>query len=360
MGPNGEGGADAARPMEHALGLYFCSALEEWAGGPPAEGGPRGEDVSAYRLLMDAAVLADESGLDFVWLPERHRTPSGAGRPNPAVIAAALAVRTHTVRIRAGSVMPPLHDPLRVAEEWAVVDNLSNGRVEISTATDGNPRDSVTAPDAFAEHADRALRNLRIVQDLWSGREVTRTGPDDTEYEVRTYPRPVQPRLPYWITTAGDPDTFAYAGAAGAGLLTGYGAFPGERLAELVTVYRHAYATHHEGRGRVAVMAHTTIGDDGAEIRGLAERPLRACLADCASRQDEPDEAALRTSLDLAVQRHLHGRSLIGDRSEVMSRMREMHDAGADEIACLVDFGMPRETVLDTVVELGRIRKDRP
>ncbi|MFD7617923.1 MupA/Atu3671 family FMN-dependent luciferase-like monooxygenase [Streptomyces sp. NPDC059802] len=343
----------AAAPVHHSLGLYFFSALE----GAPGPEAP--DDAAAYHLLIDAAVSADELGLDFVWVPERHFTPFGGGHPNPAVIAAALAVRTRRVRIRAGSVVLPLHDPLRVAEEWAVVDNLSNGRVEISSATGWNPKDFVLAPDAFIDRAHRARQNLATVQDLWSGKEISRAGPDGVEYPVRTYPRPVQPSLPYWITAAGNPDTFVYAGEAGAGVLTSYGLFPADRLAELIATYRSAYAAHHEGQGRVAVMAHTAIGEDGAAIRHHAESPLRTYLAAYLNQQDGQADVAVREKiLDLAVQRYLHGRSLIGDPTEVLAGIRQMHATGADEIACLVDFGLPRETVLHTVSELAQLRSD--
>ncbi|GAA1935312.1 MupA/Atu3671 family FMN-dependent luciferase-like monooxygenase [Kitasatospora viridis] len=359
--------------MAHGIGLYFFSALadpagrlsasDEPAGPPPAgplpAGAPQPDDRAAYRLLLDAAVSADEQGLDFVWLPERHFTPFGGGHPNPAVLAAALAVRTTVIRIRAGSVVLPLHDPLRVAEEWAVVDNLSDGRVEVSSATGWNPRDFVLAPDGFADRADRARENWRTVQDLWARRPVTLSGPGDAEYSVLTYPRPVQPSLPHWITAGGSPGTFVHAGEVGAGLLTGYGTFAEERLVELIGLYRDAFAAHHGGRGRVSLMVHTAIGTDGARTRREAEGPLRRYLAAYLGQQDARTDPAVRArSLDFAVQRYLRGRSLIGDPTEVAAAMRRMYAAGADELACLVDFGLPRRTVLATVSELARLRAD--
>ncbi|MFE3579871.1 MupA/Atu3671 family FMN-dependent luciferase-like monooxygenase [Streptomyces vinaceus] len=355
MRHDGEGSLPAGHSADRKLGLYFFSALE-------TSSGPRKpDDRSTYGLLMDAAVSADMLGLDFLWVPERHFTPFGGGHPNPAVMAAALAVRTHTIRIRAGSVVLPLHDPLRVAEEWAVVDNLSNGRVEVSSATGWNPRDFVLAPDAFADRADRARENWQTVQSLWKRNEVRRIGPDNVEYSVLSYPRPVQPSLPHWITAAGSPGTFAYAGETGAGLLTSYGAQPEKRLTELIGLYRETYAAHHDGRGRVALMVHTAIGADGEEIRRQAVGPLRRYLAAYLDQHSSQTDAAVREkSLDLAVKRYLRGRSLIGDRAEVEATMQHMYAAGADEIACLVDFGLPRKIVLDTVSELARLRDECP
>ena len=88
-----------------------------------------------YKLLMDAAHFADTNGFKAVWTPERHFQAFGGLYPNPSVLSAALAVSTKNVQIRAGSVVVPLHHPIRIAEEWALVDNLSNGRTGIAFAT---------------------------------------------------------------------------------------------------------------------------------------------------------------------------------------------------------------------------------
>ena len=87
-----------------------------------------------YRFVREASRIADARGFEAVWIPERHFHRFGGLFPNPAVVAAAIASETRHIRIRAGSVVLPLHDPIRVYEEWAVVDNLSRGRVDLSFA----------------------------------------------------------------------------------------------------------------------------------------------------------------------------------------------------------------------------------
>ncbi|MDH6145172.1 natural product biosynthesis luciferase-like monooxygenase protein [Kitasatospora sp. GP30] len=332
---------------ERSLGLYFFSALEDGARG----------DAAGYRLLLDAARAADDGGLDFLWLPERHFTPFGGAHPNPSVLAAAVAVATRRIRIRAGSVVLPLHDPLRVAEEWAVVDNLSDGRVEIASAAGWNPRDFVLSPEAYADRAARAHENLRTVRELWAGGEVCRTGALGERYAVRSYPRPVQAVLPHWVTAAGNPETFEYAGRIGAGVLTSYGAVTAAQLTERIAAYRRAFEEHHGGTGRVSVMAHAAIGASGQQVRSEAEQPLRRYLASYASQQEaRGDQRTVEKSLDFAAQRYLRGRSLIGDRNEALAVLQNIFATGADEVACLVDFGVPRRTVLGTVDELAEIQ----
>ena len=119
-----ESGASAARSTPRAvrplsMSLFYFAAGEDTAG-------------DGYRLLLESAKWADRIGFEAVWTPERHFHAFGGAYPNPSVLGAALAVATDRIRIRAGSVVAPLHSPARIAEEWAVVDNLSGGRVDIS------------------------------------------------------------------------------------------------------------------------------------------------------------------------------------------------------------------------------------
>src|SRR6266850_3063599 len=108
------------------LSLRMDFSIMFFAGSDRPAGGDR------YALVREAAQFADRHGFSAVWTPERHFHEFGGLFPNPSVLAAALAVMTERVQIRAGSLIAPLHDPVRIAEEWSVVDNLSHGRVAIS------------------------------------------------------------------------------------------------------------------------------------------------------------------------------------------------------------------------------------
>src|SRR5262245_45118135 len=90
------------------------------------------ERSGKYDLLLEAARFADRHDFCAVWTPERHFHEFGGLFPSPAVVSAALAMITRNVQIRAGSLISPLHQAIRIAEEWSIVDNLSNGRIAIS------------------------------------------------------------------------------------------------------------------------------------------------------------------------------------------------------------------------------------
>lgn len=186
--------------MDFSL-LYFANRTADDA---PAE----------YDLLFDSARFADRNGFTAVWLPERHFHPFGGAYPNPALAAAALAAQTERIRLRAGSVVAPLHDPLTVVEDWAFVDNLSRGRVDLALATGWNAHDFVLAPERYAARRAHTLDSLAEVRDLWAGRTVERTDGKGRQARVTTYPRPVQPDLDLWLTCSSHPAGFEQAGDA--------------------------------------------------------------------------------------------------------------------------------------------------
>ncbi len=354
--------APALRPMSMSL-FYFAA----------------GEDTAAdgYRLLLDSARWADAQGLEAVWTPERHFHAFGGAYPNPSVIGAAIAAVTDRIRIRAGSVVAPLHSPARIAEEWAVVDNLSGGRVDISFAAGWQPNDFVLNPDAYATARESLPSIVDTVRRLWRGESVDMAGPDGAMVPIRTLPRPIQPELPVWLTSAGSTPTFERAGAMGVNLLTHLLGQSIEQLAENVAAYRRAWRdAGHPGEGRVTLMLHTYLHDDADEARRVAHEPMKRYLgtaagllrnmasafpvfagsgkdADEAFASLTPDE--LDQLLEMAAARYLHTSGLFGTVDDAAELLARCSAAGADEIACLVDFGIDTDAVLGSLPLLGAV-----
>ncbi|MEE8361284.1 MAG: MupA/Atu3671 family FMN-dependent luciferase-like monooxygenase, partial [Gemmatimonadales bacterium] len=239
-----------------------------------------GAEDDKYRLLIEGAKFADAHGFEAVWTPERHYHAFGGLYPNPSVASSALAMITKQIHLRAGSVVLPLHHPTRVAEEWSVVDNLSNGRVGISFASGWMPNDFLIRPENFADKKNVMLRDIDVVRRLWRGETVKFPGPIGDEVEVTILPHPVQPELPFWITTAGNPETFAAAGKAGANLLTHLLGQTVEELRDKLAAYRSARAdAGHEGPGHVTLMLHTFVSDDLEALKDIVREPLKGYLS---------------------------------------------------------------------------------
>jgi natural product biosynthesis luciferase-like monooxygenase protein len=336
-----------------------------------------------YRLLMEGAKFADRNGFSAVWTPERHFHAFGGLYPNPAVTSAAIAAATTRLQIRAGSCVLPLHHPIRVAEEWAFVDNISQGRVGISFASGWQPNDFVIAPQAFANRKTEMLENIDVVRRLWRGEAISFPGPLGKPVEVRTLPRPVQKELPVWVTAAGNPETFEQAGRMGCRLLTHLLGQNIPDVAEKLRLYRMAWrAAGHAGNGHVTLMLHAFVGADEDEVRETVRGPMKEYLRSSidlikqaawsfptfvqrgAANGKTPveimdsaplSEAEMDALLDHAFNRYYGTSALFGTPERCLALVAQLQTAGVDEIACLIDFGIATDTVLAHLHDLKRV-----
>ena len=183
---------------------------------------PGGVLRKKYRLIADGTRLADAHGFQAVWLPERHFHPVGGFSPNPSVLAAALARETKHIKLHGGSVVVPLHHPVRIAEEWSIVDNLSHGRAGISFASGWHPNDFVFAPGNFEKRRELYYDGIETVRRLWRGEPAQFRAARATSVEVHIHPLPKQAELPTWITCI-HRDAFVKAGELGANVLAPHG-----------------------------------------------------------------------------------------------------------------------------------------
>lgn len=363
--------AHAAQPAAKQLdfGLYF------W-------GNDGGSAAASYRLVLEAARFGDEHGFASIWIPERHFHAFGGAHPNPSVLAAAIAATTKRIGIRAGSCVLPLHHPLRVSEEWSVVDNLSNGRVGISFAAGWQPHDFVLAPQNYADAKNVMFREIETVRRLWRGEEVAFQGPHGDMVPRTTLPRPVQGELPVWITSAGNVKTYEQAGAIGANVLTHLLGQTLSEVGEKIRAYRAARAAHgHDpATGRVTLMLHTRVGDDDDSVRDLVRAPLQAYLKssvelvkqfawsfpafkrpdgaaplDVDLTQLSPDES--QAVVEHAFQRYFETSGLFGSIERCLATIEKVRAIGVDEIGCLVDFGNAPEDVIAGLEPLARLQE---
>jgi natural product biosynthesis luciferase-like monooxygenase protein len=358
--------------VELDFGLFYFAA-----------GGESGAGEDKYRLLLEGARFADANGFDSVWTPERHFHDFGGLYPNPVVAAAALATITENIDIRAGSVVLPLHSPIRVAEDWALVDNLSNGRVGMSIASGWHPNDFALAPANYADRKQVMVEALDTVRRLWRGEEIEVTNGVGEKTTVGTLPRPIQEYLPVWVTTAGNIETYREAGRQGANVLTHLLGQSVAEVAEKVAAYRAAYRdSGAPGRGQVSLMLHTFVGEDTDQIRELVRQPMKDYLRSSASlvkdfvsswtayrgNSGRAVEASgdefhklspedMEDLLDFAFERYFETSGLFGSQERCLEMLRAVYAADVDEIACLIDFGVQDDLVLAQLKDLNELRQ---
>ncbi|HEV9037129.1 MAG TPA: MupA/Atu3671 family FMN-dependent luciferase-like monooxygenase, partial [Puia sp.] len=327
------------------------------------------DEQDKYRLLLESVRYADRHGFKAVWTPERHFHEFGGLYPNPSVVSAALAMVTSKIELRSGSIVAPLHDPLRIAEEWAVADNLSNGRIGLSFASGWNPADFVLATTDYKDRQDTLYSQLDEVKKLWKGETVLRRNGLDREVEVRVFPAPVQRELPVWITSGGSEESFIRAGAAGANLLTHLLGQDITELARKISLYRQALREngHHENKAIVTLMLHAYIGESTAEVEQAVQAPFTEYLKssiglsrvfneESGLKEEDIPEQEKERMIQNAFRRYYKTGSLIGTQTSCREMISRVRAAGVDEIACLIDFGVDPQKVLEGLERLREVK----
>jgi natural product biosynthesis luciferase-like monooxygenase protein len=325
-----------------------------------------------YHLLMETAKFADRNGFVAVWTPERHFHPFGGLYPNPSVISAALAMVTQKIQLRSGSVVMPLQHPVRVAEEWSVVDNLSNGRVSLSFASGWHADDFLLRPENYGDRKKNMWQNIEILQKLWQGEAVEFSGGTGEKVKIHTFPRPIQSKLPIWITCQAD-NSFIDAAKIGANVLTSLLYATTDDLAEQIALYRRTLEKHgYDPKSRkVALMIHTYIGDDEELIKQKVKQPFCnylkthfGLIENLAKRIDfkikpetftEEDRDQL---LSFAFERYFQGRVTIGTKETCRETIKHLQEIDVDEIACLIDFGLDFNSAMESLKKLNELKEE--
>ncbi|HSE15899.1 MAG TPA: MupA/Atu3671 family FMN-dependent luciferase-like monooxygenase [Pyrinomonadaceae bacterium] len=331
------------------------------------------QSMQKYQLLLESAKFADQHDFAAVWTPERHFQNFGGLYPNPSVLGAALSVVTERIQIRAGSIVAPLHNVIRIAEEWAVVDNLSGGRIALSFASGYHPGDFTLAPDNYQNRRDITFQNIDLFRRLWKGEPVSFRGVGDAEMPITILPKPVQPEVPIWLTSSASTGTWIKAAESGFNILTaltGVGAEPLVALSKKISLYRETLAQHgHDPQaGKVALMLHTFIDDDMDAVREKVRQPLSGYLRTFMSQDEKLTTKEFRAGVAdirdddkdalvaFAFNQFLNTSSLLGTPEKCAGMVDRLLAIGVDEVACLVDFGLDVETVLKGLEYLNELR----
>jgi len=344
--------------------MFFCS-------------NPGKASENKYRLLLETAKYADANGFQCLWTPERHFDAFGGIFPNPAVTSAALATITEKIQIRAGSLISPLHSAIRIVENFSVVDNLSEGRVGIAFGSGWNVNDFIFFPERYAKRREVMHEQIERVRRLWRGELLTEKNSFGKDVELRLFPRPVQPELPIWITTSGNPETFKDAGAAGANLLTHLIGQNREELARKIGIYRTAREEngYDPKAGIVSLMLHTFMGADRDAVKRRVREPFREYLRSgvkleikaaagggtiSGGHKIEAGEISaedMEDLLDLTFERYFHTGALMGSPADCLPLVHDFQAIGVDEIACLIDFLDGVEDILESLGYLNELRQ---
>ncbi|MGH7840391.1 MAG: LLM class flavin-dependent oxidoreductase [Candidatus Binataceae bacterium] len=306
-----------------------------------------------YRETLEQIVLADELGFDTAWLAELHFFPPFSIMPAPLQVAVAAAARTRRIRFGTGVTLLPFHHPLRVAEEAAVADILTGGRLELGVGRGtiavhfrgyGVPRE---------ESRERFEESLTIIRRAWASERFSYDGRFYQIPEISVAPRPLQKPHPPIRLAANSPDTAEFAG------LNGYDVMVASPINPLPGFYDHLHkyrdgrerGGHDRAGGDVAALFFTCSADSLAQARAEYEPSMmhyfrtigeQALLAD--KGQYEGSYQYLREVRERALKMNWEAinetMALFGPPEECIRRAAAVHERGRiNQLICWFNPG---------------------
>src|SRR6201995_2060986 len=229
----------------------------------------------AFAESFEQVEAAERWGLDAMWLAEIHVAPERSVCAAPLTIASAIPARTKRMKIGPGVQVLPLCHPLRLAEEAATVDQISEGRLIFGVGRSGVPRTYEAYCGPYEESRERFAETLEIVKRAWTEERFSYHGKYFSYDKVALVPKPRQKPYPPIRIAATSVDTYAAIGAQGHAIFVAARIGTISELALLVRGYREAYrAAGHPGTGEVYLRVPVYIAETEERARREPEESV--------------------------------------------------------------------------------------
>ena len=304
---------------------------------------------------------AERWGLDAMWLAELHFAPERSVLSSPLILAAAIAQRTRRMRIGTAVQVLPLCHPLRLAEEVATVDHLSNGRLILGVGRSGFAHTYKTYGVDYGESRERFIETLEIVKRAFSEERFSHKGKYFHYDNVRLSPKPLQAPGPEIRIAAASADTYAEVGAMGHAIFVAARIGNLSELAPLVKNYRDAWRqAGHPGTGQVflRVPVYVAATDEAAReepresimhlLRTLGDR-LAASVGINGAGDSEIRAARGQKMQSIDYEEVLRERMIVGTPARVVDQLKRLQEQlGLDGILAELNPGslIPHERVM--------------
>jgi alkanesulfonate monooxygenase SsuD/methylene tetrahydromethanopterin reductase-like flavin-dependent oxidoreductase (luciferase family) len=227
-------------------------------------------ELDAFSDVFAQADLAEAVGLNSVWLAERHFASSDRGQPSiasaPIILATAIAARTRRLRVATGVYVLPLNHPIRIAEEVATLDYISQGRFSLGVGRSGFTTAYEGYGYAYGESRERLQECLDILVQAWTQERFSYTGKYYQFHDVCVTPKPLQKPHPPIYMAATTSESFPNAGHTGRHLVVGVrrNSIPGVKHS--IGIYRQAWReAGHPGQGDVTLRMPVYVGETHAQ-----------------------------------------------------------------------------------------------
>jgi len=219
-----------------------------------------GTVTNFYKHILELLEHAEEVGFDSAWLNEHHFHAFGGMIPLPPVALAAVAARTSRIRLGTSIAILPLHNPLEQAEAYAMLDQISEGRLEFGVGTGYLKHDYDVMGVSWDEGHERMFEALQAILAAWQAQPFSFHGKFYQYDNVSVWPAPVQqPHPPIWGAATRSADSFEWFGRRGFDLLTLMHLKPLDEQAKFVQIYRDAATAAGRPRETVRVSTHFQV-----------------------------------------------------------------------------------------------------
>ncbi|MCU1478696.1 MAG: luciferase [Subtercola sp.] len=334
------------------LGVYSFGSLARRADGGVVS------SAQAMRNLVEAIRLADEVGLEYFGIGEHHTEPMPASAA--AVVLAGAATVTKRIRLGSSVTVLSTEDPVRVYQQFATVDALSNGRAEI-TAGRGSSIESFPLFGFDLHDYDRLYaEKLDLLLTIDRGNPVNWKGTVRTDLvDAVVVPRPDSGHVPIWLGTGGNPQSSLRAGQLG--LPISYGIIGGvpAKFAPLADLYRRAAAASEAPATQVRVSVGTPgfVGEQGESARDLWWNEWHHTMSELGRLRGFAPPSRTSYDRDTAP----GGALFVGSPDEISDRIIELHShLGHMRHFLQMDFGtIPQRDFLRSIELLGTEVKPR-
>jgi alkanesulfonate monooxygenase SsuD/methylene tetrahydromethanopterin reductase-like flavin-dependent oxidoreductase (luciferase family) len=307
-----------------------------------------------YQKMFEQMEQMDRLGFDHVWVTEHHFGNYGGTIPHPPTFLSAIARTTKKIRLGVAISVLPLNQPIQVAESYAMVDVVSNGRLDFGLGKGSEPVEYKRLGARADEATARMKEGAEIIRQAWSDKPVDFSGKLFEYRDFNVLPKPVQrPHPPIWVGCARTEDSFSWAGQNGFNLMTlPYLYKEPDVLPGLVKTYRQSLSRAGHDSARVEVLGkfHVYVSDSLEKAVSEAGPYLENYLDVHHAVDPARKEAGLMTVRDVNTQL-TRGFVIAGDPKrciDTIHRWRE--EVGLTAMSGTFHFGgMPQEMALRNI-----------
>jgi probable oxidoreductase, LLM family len=304
--------------------------------------------------LMEEIELSDQLGLDIFAIGEHHRPDFVVSAP--AVVLAAAAVKTKNIRLSSAVTVLSSDDPVRVFQDFAHVDLLSNGRAEIMAGRGSFIESFPLFGNNLNEYDSLFSEKLDLLIELNKHERITWKGKHRPAIDNRgVYPRPVQKELPIWIAVGGTPESVVRAATKGLPMaLAIIGGMP-ERFVPFVDLYRESWSTagHDPNKIELAVHSHGYIADDSQKAADEFWGPYAHVMTNLGRERGWPPMSRAHYE----NMREPRGALLVGSPQQVIDKILFNHELfGITRFLLHISVGtLPHAQVMRAIELLGTV-----